>query len=334
MGTPKKKTDRGNRVIPPPKFADKVRAINLGVQVSAKGETCLTVEVLEKIQRILLPLVEWLDRPLVNIWAQPDRIPVAFRKKRAVVVYDASYFVIALSRDGRWFSTIFNSDDDQFGLVGSGNSTLLAKALDRQLDKIWRGLIRQYGNTTVETFLSECDRADFLIKLFRYNASLFILTKIVEATQMLLACREERIKTMKERLALLGDLATSLDPIQVGGGALLTVYSVWENRLSGGSSAYSSGYLGEQELEPILAQARASENEDPSRYFVFTDPNQIESLEDMCGDIFYIFSEMKGEPDPRHRSEGRRPLSEAEIEVLRSLYDKIFKVTPGSAEKG
>jgi len=330
MGTPK---DTDRRELTTPTIAEKIKALALGRQIGQEFKLVDSLtQVLEEVREIILPLVQWLDKPLTEIW-RPALVSAHFQKKRAMTVC-SRFFIIALGRQGKWIFSFPPSDKNLGQMVKEGDSARLAEAISEKLDGIWRKILgyqaeKEFDRMLAKPQTTESPDLHFVVDLFRYNALLTLLSNMSETIDEALVEREKRLCLMRERLAFLGDFSASLDPLLAKGSTLeFPAYFIWDEYVDedghGHTSRSTSDYLCPEALAPykeILKSRQLSSYKERASGYSF------ESLKWVCDRIDYLLSEVEAERSARDlfgTNHGRLPLIPKEIQVLKTVCSSFM----------
>ncbi len=174
MGTPKKFSVRKN--LGSPTIAEKIRLLSAGKEMGQSLSLEKLPTILEETKTILLPLVEWLDKPLFSEEQFMSVSPKTFPKKRGMCLFEAYFMNIWLERSGLWFVRIRNSTPEEN--YRELDSKQLAKLMIEKSDDFLRLSLRD------ERFLKE---VVFFNDVALYNALvLYFLSLFFQSVAALL----------------------------------------------------------------------------------------------------------------------------------------------------
>lgn len=320
MGSPKQE-NIGQKELKSPTVAEKIRLLEIGKETGQSLNLEGLSEVLEGVKRILLPLVPWLDKPLLLRERFRDcPVPIAFLKKRALHLFGASFLHIWFERSGKWLLWIRGTGER--GFFRNANSRQLAEIMVQRHDDFLKNFLRGAG------FL---DEIPCLKKIAFYNAIfVHVLSQFFKSVEDLIKEREERLCVMREWLELLGDFGKSLDPlISQGKRAVLKNYGIWEETEHGTSNRAWS-YFSPDALKPFweVIEKRGGER---SGYKEHIDEYSFKSLFEILQRMGWIVEDIEkaksiGKADADSLwgyNTGRLPFTEEEMAVLKEFAGSI-----------
>lgn len=321
MGTPKRKVVVLERVFESPKLGEKIRLLEIGKETGKALNLEKLADILEEAKKILLPLVEWLDKPLfpeAEIIERP--FPKIFQKKRGVHLFGSGFMDIWLERSGTWFLRFRGSDERK--VYQEADSRQLAEIIIQRHDDFLKDSLRRAD------FL---DEIPCLKNIALYNAMfVHVLSQFFKSVEGLIKKREEKLRVMRERLELLSDFGKSLDPlISQGKRAALKDYEIWEETERGVYNRVGS-YFSSEALKPFweVIKKRGGEH---SGYKEHTGEYSFESLFGLLQQMGWIVENIEkaksiGKTDANSLwgyNFGRLPFTEEELAILKEFASSI-----------
>lgn len=319
MGSPRKESF-GQKELKSPSVAEKIRLLEIGKETGRSLNLERLSEVLEEVKGILLPLVPWLDKPLLlGRQFKGCSVPTLFQKKRAIQLFEANFLYIWLERSGKWLLWIRGAGEGRF--FRDANSRQLAEIILQKSDGVLKEFLRN------QNFLKELV---FLKEIALYDAVfLRVLSQFFKAAMALVEEREKRFRIMRERLSLLDDFTQSLDPlISQGKTVVIKEYSIWRDH-ERGTVRYTGGYLSPEALgsfwEVIKSRSELAD------YRESVDEYRPRSLEDFFWRVSYIFEEITKARSDGHAdakslfgfSSGRLPFTEKELMIMEDIAGSL-----------
>ena len=331
MGTPK--TSSVPQELRRPAIAEKVRLLNFGSAARKKLNLKELPGILQEMKMILFPLVPWLDKPVFSDGGILGNYhpPAAFHKKRAMLIFNGSnyggFLDIMLERSDAWFVRIHPSDRHGDSSYCEADSVELARLIIQRKEAL---LKLSLGNTNAAEHFT--DKVDFLEEIALYNGILQMLSGCFETVAQSLNEREERIRIMRERLALLNDFAESLDPLLAEARTMsLPEYSIFDHH-SRGTSRYTGDYFCEDDLKPFWEHIKKVSLSWSGSYRMMCCASNVRSLSEFLRRVAYHVNEVvraksEGRTDAASLTgftgAGRLPFSSNELGILRKLVGSI-----------
>lgn len=333
MGSPKdrnrKKRSSTHATLESPNIALRSEMFGLAAKTEVTPSPDRILSILEMMKNILLPMVRFMDKPIIELpaFSKAD-VPVAFHAQRVMLVFDGysygSFMSLGLARSGKWFVDLFAAEarEARFQCVDSPDLAILVYRHAKTLSPI----------STYEAY-EEWTRADndfrFLDDIVRYAAIVRFISECHKTMRLALKEQEERIRIQRERVELIGQFAGALDPIVSGRNTKqLPRHTIFHKTATGQSRAAGSSYLALAALEPFWELIRTPARSDRDRFRPFLESSSPSSLQNFSEYLARTLAEIwksreNGErPRPAihflHRSDGRMPFSPEEIDVLKN----------------
>ena len=322
MGTPKSKSELKECNI-----IEKIELLNLGKEIGKELDISKLTVIFEKTKEILLPLVEWLDKPIFadKKWS----IPKKFQDKRGLLLFEASFITIWLQRSGRWFISndlynIYSGSGEKSPREFEVSSAELTAALKKRIKRFLEISLRIYNQNFLENF-------PFIENLAVYQALILsVLPKFFENVNRVIKEREDRLQIIKSRLNSMDEFTRSLDPLASRGKSIqMKGYSIFGND-PGRSSRYTADYFCKEAIN--LFWQIANERHDKERFKEYDGERSFESIKSF---LEYLASQLN-EIDESKRgnrtnvkslfgfSSGRLPFSKGELKVIKKAVDSAL----------
>ena len=322
MGTPKRKVVVFEKVFESPKLGEKIRLLEIGKETGKALNFAKLADVLEEAKKILLPLVEGLNKSLSSeVVFINNPLPEIYQKKRGVHLFGSNFMDIWLERSGMWFLRLRGLDGKR--ILREADSRQLAEIMIQRRDGFLKNFLSLRGAGLL-------DEIPYLRNIVFYNAMFVqVLSEFFKSAEDLIKKREEKLRVMREWLELLGDFGKSLDPLlSQGKRAVLKSYGISEETERGASN-YACSYLNAEALKPFwqVIKKRGGERcfkEDISEY-------SFESLFDILRRMGWIVEDIEkaksmGKTDANSIwgcNTGRLPFTEEELTVLKEFVSSI-----------
>ena len=320
MGTPK---SNRNEVVLLTMY-EKLRVLSTGKRINFAFTVDNVTIVLEEVVEILLPLVQWLDKKLCDVFS--NLTDEKFKNQRGMLLLDGwgwGIMDIALERSGQW-------------LVRDKDICLSLKS-----DDMAKLIVKNYQDfSTISLFRHDFEmlkfvKANVFLKNISYRYSLiWLLSKFSESVEKQIKEREDRLKIMRQRLSGLCDFKTALDPLEVREKPLkLMGYSIFHEYESGATNVAGS-YLSSSALDgfwKIANDRKGKEEEEGEEYVPVNSSLNISSLSDFLERISYMVREIS-EARRSNRTDalalfgynsGRLPFTEDGMAVLKEMVRQI-----------
>ncbi len=321
MGTP----SNTSQELKVPTIAEKTQVIDAGRKIGSRMRLKGFCEILENMKTILLPFVQWLDKPVNGIWDAP----IAFFNMRGMLIFEVPNThlelpSVALERSGEWFIKTRNSDGGW--VFHNASSERLAELFLKEEESLIKLSLEGYRD--ISRYFIE--KAGFMRKIAAYNGILFFVSKCFETVDQAIKEREIRIRIMKERLALLKDLSGSLDPL-LASGRIVEVprYSIFSHD-SHGERRSISDYFSLDAVEPFwkYLDSRPSGR---NGYKAFVNSAAFRSVPDLIQRMIWEVKEIWSAESNQKTdasslfgySSGRLPFTDEEVQVIKKLVDSI-----------
>ncbi len=309
MGKPKEEFRREEVEVPT--FGEKLRLLEIGKRIGKSLNLERLSEVLEETKNILLPLVQWLDKPL---FPENPYVPKAFQKARGMRLYPRTrtgdFFNIWLERSGKWL-VVFRRN---YRRIDS-----------RQLAKI---MIQEQGYFLYKSWqkIGLAKEIPPIKEIASYHSLILrVLSEFFKSAQEMLEDRQKRLNIMKKRADLLGEFIQSLDPLVSQGKTVeMKGYSIFYRHKSEIKSRYSDDYLCPDSLCSIWKAI--APRQDSSAFEEFVSKYVFGSLEQFLEQMVRILeriNEVKSK-GPEDRETGDRiTLEERELKAIEKVVNSI-----------
>lgn len=272
------------------------------------------VKALDHLKLSLLPMVEWLDKPIRECFPGPRDGTLDAPTKRALPLFKQLGMLpaVALVRKGDWVT--LSAVRDTTKVVGT-SSEWLANAISRSRHDILGALPWGYKKESTATAESAGMK-----EVVEHCAFLKYLTLGMNELDEALKERESRLHTMRYNFSFLKSFIDGIDPLEYGAPeSSLPGYAVFD-RHSRGTSRCSGTYLvrGPVEKEVKERNEKKSPGSDYT-YYVFEDGyHRLNKLGDFLFHVTLSIDEV---------SEGgqfaRKPLSDEEKKVITDFTKRI-----------
>lgn len=199
MGSPKK---RSEKYLESPTVNEKLRALSVGEKISFDFTVEDLTLVLEEVVEIFLPLTQWLDQRLSDVFGETSFLK---RDRRAMGLFarnarDKNALIIMLDRSGRW---LVKSSDT---LIEFGSSRLMAEYLFEIRKDILKLSLFELSKGMLEIIKTN----NVSEKSSHRYCMMWLLENFFETIKIQLKERERRINIMKERLSLFNDFKAAI----------------------------------------------------------------------------------------------------------------------------
>lgn len=323
MGTPKRKTVVFEKVFEVPELGEKIRLLEMGKETGKSLNFEKLADVLEEAKKIILPLVEWLNKPIASEpYFVNNPLPKNFQNRRGVHLFGSYFIDIWLERLGMWFLRL--RDPKEMRILHEVDSRQLAKIMVNRRDDFLKDSLRG------KNFLNEIP---CLKGIAFYNAMfVHILQEFSKSVMIHIKKKEEKVRVMREWLELLSDFGQSLDPL-IGQGkrAILANYEIWEETGRGNYNCAWS-YLSPDALKPFWEviekrmRERSDYKEHASEYSFGSLFDILERMGWIVEDIRKAKSIGKGDANSLWGyNTGRLPFTEEELAILQEFVESIAK---------
>ena len=320
MGTPKKKEVWQGEVASPT-LGEKIRLFEISKMVGQILNLRYLPELLEETKTLLLPMVQWLDKPLKTIGADPEIGPYApkgLNKTRVIKLYrsDGTNTRIWLERSGEWLVWLsWPQDNPNYHRVNSGQ---LAQILLQEAE-------RYPGKSRVRNLV---EQIPFVREIALYSAVRRILSQFFDKVNEVLEERRKRFNAMEDRLNLLHDFIQSLDPLISRGKTVKMKYYWILRHHDRGGRRETDDYLCQESLKPFWEHIKAH---DSSGFEEVASEYHFDSLEAFLDRTAYIVEGVQKERERRKEPgekavglwTGRLPLSESELGAIKEAVESI-----------
>ncbi|KKW41346.1 hypothetical protein A3I46_00835 [Candidatus Kaiserbacteria bacterium RIFCSPLOWO2_02_FULL_54_13] len=268
------------------------------------------IKALDHLRISLLPMVEWLDKPISECFPGPWDTPLRASVKRALPLFQQfgrTFPPVALTRKGDWVT--LTSD----GVIGVA-SDWLALAISRSRCDILEAF--PWGHKRENVIATE---SAGMREVVEHCAFLKYLALGMKRFDEILKERERRLHVMRSNSSFLGSFIGGIDPFEYSASeSSFPGYSVF-NRHSRGTNRGSGIYFvpGPVEKEVKERNKRWSPGSGYESY-VFRDSRRLNKLEDFLSCVGRSIEEV---------SDGgqfaRKPLSDEEKKVITDFAKKI-----------
>lgn len=317
MGAPEK----AERVLSSPSLAFELRLLEMGKETGKKLDVSKLGQALELAKIILWPMVQGLDK---EILPKPTG---KTQERRGLLLFEDPVAYIWLLRSGKWL--IWALEEGKLSKDGEREfkqceSHQLADFLIKNQKKLVK---KNFKSGFSADILAELP---FLKDIAVYSA-LFIpvFEQFFENASVILDERENRIKIMRERLALLQKFGKSFDLLaSQGRKVILKEYSIWKES-SHGSYNYASRYFSPEAVAPFWEHIKNSRSGD--RFVANDSERGFGSLEEFLSEVDYVIGEIALAEQQKRRTAQeifgfnscRLPLIESEKEAIRKAAAAI-----------
>jgi hypothetical protein len=329
MGTPKKPNER--RELYFQSVAERTDTLSFGKKLSGQMDAQNLPIILEKIRVLALPLVEWLDKPLLSFYDEHIEYLKYLRKKRAFSLFEIRYMGVFLQRSGKWIirRTYSISPEIRYREVNSDQLAGIVLAQKKALLEMSPIIGEDFFEKMPRAALSETIR-DMAV----YVAVLEIIKKCSENIFKAIKEKEQRLGTMKGRVGLLNDLASMLDPLLARDNTVEVPGHYLYRETDHGTSWEAGRYLCKSALDDFWKEIERRHG-DRKGHFEENYAKQCHSLADFLGNLKDIIREIdvvgrdsiKDAKSLLGYTGGRLPLNEEEISVLLKLIGEINKIS-------
>jgi len=319
MGTP----NNISQELKVPTMAEKTQIIDIGREIGKGMKSSRFPEILEKMKMVLLPLVQWLDKPARDVWNIH-----APHNKRAMLIFEVPdrYMGlpnVALERSGEWLIRIYDSNEWQVKNVSSNE---LAKLFLKREDSLLKLSLEGYRDIS-KYFI---EKAEFMRNVTIYSGILIFVSKCFETIDQAIKERENRIRLMRERSVLFKDLVESLDPLLASGRTVgVPCYSIFSHSGHGASRSISD-YFSRSAVEPFWKYLDSSSS-GRIGYKEFVSSLTASSLPDLIQRIIWHVKEIWS-AESNNMTEAsslfgritqRLPFTGEETQILKEMVDSI-----------
>ncbi len=181
-----------------------------------------------------------------------------------------------------------------------------------------------------ERLFAFIEKNDFLKKIAYHYAFIWLVSEFSKSIEKQISEREDRIQIMRQRLQVINGFNEALDPIATKGKPIqITEFAIFEENEHGTHRA-TGDYLAESVLEEFwkIARERIALGD---KYVPYNSTLQLSLLSEFFSRIGHQLSEVKDAQTYKNNdvkslfgcTSGRLPISNGEIEVLKSLVRKI-----------
>ncbi|MBI4122034.1 MAG: hypothetical protein HY461_01755 [Parcubacteria group bacterium] len=273
------------------------------------------VKALERLRVLLLPMVEWLDKPIKECFPNPREKTSNASTKRALPFFRGfrTFPPVALARKGDWVTLNYGfcTSDEEPVRAESVSSAWLASAISRSRHAILEAI--PWGHKKESLVAMESVGMGDIVE---HCAFLKYLALGMDKFDEVLKEREERLCTMRHNFSLLKSFVSGIDPFEYGAPkSSLPGYALFNRHPRGVSRSSGTYFISvpvEREAEE-RNKKRASGSD--YEYYVYEDGcHRFDRLEYFLSCVRYSIEEI-----PRSRD----PLSDEEIKVLTDFADGI-----------
>jgi hypothetical protein len=306
-----KRKEEEARILQALTVAEQIKALAVGEGIGRKLmlEEAALEKVLEEARKIILPMVAYLDRPILS-----EKKPTSKMKNiRGVRLYGGSSMCIWLERKGKWVVG-FYKEGHHFSYKEINSKDLAGVIFKKRHDFLDRS----------EKVFPESE--DALKKIAVYQAIFMnLFSAFFKSISEVIKEREERLNIIKKRTELLDSLAKSLDPLLSSGREItLMEYSIFRDHQRG-TSRETGNYLCPKALDHFwrILEKRSAGKTDHRE---FKSEYHAKSIKDFLWRVSYLFEEIaKGEGKEENSlfSDGRLPFTSEEKEILKAYEDSI-----------
>lgn len=308
MGMPKRKVVELEKVFESPTLGDRIRLLEFGKETGKALNFAKLPDVLEEVKKILLPIVESLNKSIAfEPYFANNPLPRNFQNRRGVHLFESRFMDIWLERSGRWFVRLRAADGGR--ILKEADSLQLAEIIiERQNDFLKDSL--RYKN-----FL---DEIPCLKSIAFYNAMfVYVLKEFFKSADEVIRRREEKTRVMRDWLELMDDFGKSLDPLVSQGKKVdLKDYGILEETERGIRNC-ADLYFTSKALKPVW-DVIEKHHGGRSGYTEHIGKLSFRSLFDIIQRMGWIVESME-------RADGRLPLTEEEMAVLEEFIGSITK---------
>lgn len=263
------------------------------------------IKALDHLKVSLLPMVEWLDKPLKECFPGPGGRALDGSKKRALPLFGqfGGFSPVALTRKGAWV-TLTPHDTG----VMDVSSRWLALAVCHWRYNILGAIPR--GHKKESVVIAE---SMGMSEVVEYCAFLKYLALGMKELDEMLEERENRLRTVRHNFSLLKSFTDGIDPLEYGAPeSSLPGYAVFD-RHSRGASRCSGTYLVSGPAEKEVAEGNKKKSpESDSVYYIHEDGNRrFRKLDDFLSRVRCSIDEVS-----ESGQFARKPLSDEEKKVI------------------
>ncbi len=270
------------------------------------------VKALDHLRISLLPMMEWLDKPLKECFPGPRSHTLDTSKKRALPLFKrfGGFSPVALTRKGDWVTLAPND----IGVMDV-SSRWLALAVCH-----WRYNILEaipWGHKKESVVVAE---SMGMSEVVEYCAFLKYLTLGMKELDEVLQEREGRLNTMRHNFSFLKSFVGGADPFEYDApGSSLPGYAVFD-RHSRGTSRCSGTYLVRGPVEKEVEERNEKKSSGNGyKYYVFeNDQCRFNKLEDFLSRVRYSIDEVSDSGQF-----ARKPFSDEEKKVITDFAKEI-----------
>jgi len=336
MGSPVTKKKNVPVSLSSPTFVEKINVIDLGRRVAAPqiSRTGIAL-ILDGIRDALLPMVRYLDKPLKDlIGFGGSKLPDRYRTHRAMLIYGPEtrpvFRNLALDRRGMWIVCVKDEESADIVLINSSKlADILAEAFDAEVP---------FGGPALSEWKQLEKRIPLMKPLVRHSRIIRFVVGCRETVECAVRSQEERTRTMRLRLALVGDLGAGLDPfVSERVESRWPAFSIFAKD-SHGTRRQTHDYLSRSALAPLEAVAkRYSAMPAYGTYEVFDGshhPQDVRSPIRFFADTLESIhrGRLRGKEPGNPKAEEifgcmdwRLPLTEDEIDAVNTFLMSIFE---------
>jgi hypothetical protein len=306
-----------------------IRFLRLGYGTLPVPDVKTICPVLEGLKAILLPIVQYMDKPLaeIGVFSGVETTP-EFLSGRYMLFFEPDSEIpywsmaprrlsVALNRAGHWFAGPFKKTGRErafyTGMTTLGLAGLLLQRIRERLPSMFE------LNKVVVKDREPGRGVGFLKDLCVYSGVVAFVSVSCRHTMLqVLKAKEDRLRLIRERLELGGRLAEAMDPLLSGRReAALAEYAI-DEKTERGTRREASFYLSENALAPLWAilKKHYPRNMEEGKYITRQYMLQFPSLDELVSRLHVIFNNIG-------RGDGRLPLIPEEVEVLKALVASI-----------
>jgi hypothetical protein len=234
---------------------------------------------------------------------------------------------LALDRAGYWFVEIFGESGGKAGVqrVDSWDlGTLVLKRIEESIPAIPDGVLADPEKASGKEL-------KFLEDVLRYAAVVHFVAQCHETMMRAVEEQEKRLRIIRERVGLIGQLAGALDPLQSGRRTAKLPHCAMYLEHNLGTSAVAGTYFSRAALQPFWEFVKGRLMPAGERYSESVGASSLDSLETFSFLMRFCFKDIRealergrqGADSVFGYSSGRLPLTPDEVEALKEFVTSL-----------
>jgi len=307
MGTPKNNI-RKSVQLTEMTVSEKLKALSVGGEINMDFTATNLTVIFETVVKILLPLVEWLDKEVHG----------GFGDRRAMSLINSQIFGFAsimLQRSGDWL--VFTPDVCQS--IGSADFAKLVAMKSDNLSTL-------FGDKWDKEMIKFMEDNSFLKHICQRHYLVWLLSEIFNSVENQIKEREARLQIMKQRLSVFHEFETTLDPFTAKEEPLKwKEYSIWD-----GGHRETGDYLSPSALSEFWKIAKSRVGKGYRQNNLDLDISSLDFF--ICRLKYHIGDISRAKLNNQQNAHslwgynsGRLPFTKGEITVLQKLAQEIEK---------